>query len=76
MHAISTKRWVSADLPQPDTVELWARIFKDHVQQSAMTPDEWATKHTDFVQYITRECLALTESSVLDVIIPHLKAFG
>ena len=74
MNAINTKRWASADLAQPDTVEFWVSILKDHMQQSAMLPDQWTTKHNDFVQYITRECLESTESAVLHSIIPHLGA--
>ena len=34
--AINTKRWVSADLAQPDTVDFWVRISKDHTQRIAM----------------------------------------
>jgi len=74
MKAISAKRWVSADMAQPNTVEFWARVCKGHTQQSAMTLYDWATKHKYFVKYLTRGCLASTESAVLDGIIPHLKA--
>ena len=62
MNAISTKRWVSADLAQPSTVQLWVRIFKDHIQQSAMSPDQRTTKHTHFVKYITREWSRIASS--------------
>ena len=74
INAVSTKRWVSANLAQPDTVELSVRIFEDHMQQSAMSPDQSTTKHKYFGQYITRECLASTESAVLHSTIPHLGA--
>ena len=76
MHAINTKRWVSADLAQPDTVELLVRIFKNHIQQSAMLPEQWTTQHTYFVKYITRERLASTESAVLHSVTPPLGGLG
>ena len=33
MCAINAKRWVSADPAQPNTVELWVRIFQDHAAE-------------------------------------------
>ena len=38
------------------------------------TADKWTVAHTDFVKYITRECLTSSETVVLDCIVPHLKA--
>ena len=58
MKAVEAKRWMSADQAQPNTVELWVRIFKVHMQHSAKTPYEWAMKHKAFVKYIRRERLA------------------
>ena len=46
------------------------------MQQSAMPPYQWTVNHTDFVKYITRECLESTSSAVLHRIIPHLGALG
>ena len=66
---------MSSDLAQPSTVELWVRIFKVHMQHTALTPDAWTLEHKAFVKYITRECLASTDISVLDSIAAHLKAF-
>ena len=74
MKAVEAKRWVSSDVAQPNTVELWVRIFKVHLQHAALTPHEWTLEHKAFVKYITRECLASTDISVLDGIVPHLKA--
>lgn len=45
MQAVEAKRWVSADQAQPNTVELWVRIFEGHMQHSEQTPDYRATQH-------------------------------
>ncbi len=56
MKGVEAKRWVSSDIAQPNTVELWVRIFNVHMCHNVATPDKWALEHKDFVQYITREC--------------------
>ena len=55
MKAVEAKRWVSSDMAQLNTVELWVRIFKVRLQHAALTPHEWALAHQAFVKYITRE---------------------
>ena len=59
MKAVEAKRWVSSDLAQLSTVELWVRIAKVHLQHAALTPHEWALEHKAFVKvHHARECLA------------------
>ena len=65
---------MSSDIAQPNTVELWVRIFKVHICHNATTPDQRTSEHKDFVKYITRECLTASDTVVLDCIVPHLKA--
>ena len=74
MKGVEAKRWVSSDIAQPNTVELWVRIFKVHMCHNVTTPDKWTLEHKDFVQYATRECLTSSDTVVLDCIVPHLKA--
>ena len=71
---VEAKRWVSSDIAQPNTVELWVRIFKAHMCHNVTTPDKWTLEHNDFVKYITRECFTSSDAVVLDCIVPHLKA--
>jgi hypothetical protein len=65
---------VSSDIAQPNTVELWVRIFKVHMCHNVTTPDKWMLDHKYFVRYIMRECLTSSGTVVLDCIAPHLKA--
>ena len=74
MQGVELNRWVSSDKAQPNTVELWVRIFKVHMCHNVTTADKWTVEHKDFVKYITRECLTSSDTVVLDCIVPHLKA--
>ena len=74
MRAVEKKRWLSADPTQPNTVEFGVRIFRVRIQHGVNLPGEWTMQDKAFVQRSTRECLASTDSSVLDSIIPHLQA--
>ena len=40
MKAVGAKRWMSSDPAQTNTVELWARIFRVHIQHGVNTPGE------------------------------------
>jgi hypothetical protein len=51
-------------------------MCKVHTQHNAMMPDDWTFEHKAFANHITRECLAYTDSFVLDGIIPHLKTLA
>jgi hypothetical protein len=39
MKGVEAKRWVSSDIAQPNTVELWVRIFQIHMCHNVSTPD-------------------------------------
>ena len=50
MKAVEAKRWVSSDVAQPNTVELWVCTFRVHLQHAALTPHEWTMEHKAFCQ--------------------------
>ena len=76
MKAVREQRWVSVDQSQPNTLELWLRIFTGHMQRYAKTPSDWTETEKAFVKYITRECLQSQVSTCLDGAIPHLTSLA
>ena len=74
MKGVESNRCVSSYKAQPNTVELWVRIFNVHMRHNVTTPDKWTVEHKDFVKYIARECLTSSDTVVLGCIAPHLKA--